>query len=84
MVKCSTFTWNGILKSLQSCNLIGPRREKTGLAREISPVASLRMILDKNRTTKALIRLCECAGWSTPLLFANPRRQVFSRHGPIY
>ena len=25
----------------------------------------------------ALIRLRGCAGWSAPLLFANPRRQVF-------
>ena len=30
-----------------------------------------------------LIRLRRCAGWSAPLLFANPRRQVFSRQGPI-
>ena len=29
-----------------------------------------------------LIRLRGCAGWSTPVLFANPRRQVFSRRGP--
>ena len=33
--------------------------------------------------TKALIRLCGCAGWSAPLLFTNHRRQVFSRHGPF-
>ena len=32
--------------------------------------------------TKALIRLRGCADWSAPLLFANPRRQVFSRRGP--
>ena len=31
------------------------------------------------RITKALIRLRGCAGWSAPALFANPRRQVFSR-----
>ena len=29
-----------------------------------------------------LIRLCRCASWSAPLLFANPGRQVFSRQGP--
>ena len=34
------------------------------------------------RITKALIRLRGCAGWSAPVLFANPRRQVFSRRGP--
>ena len=33
--------------------------------------------------TKALIRLRGCAGWSAPLLFANLRRQVFSRGGPF-
>ena len=31
----------------------------------------------------ALIRLCGCTGWSAPLLFANPRRQVFLRRGPF-
>ena len=40
------------------------------------------MILSKKRITKALIRLHGCTGWSAPLLFANPRRQVFSRQGP--
>ena len=36
----------------------------------------------KKWKTKALIRLCGCAGWSTPLLFANLWRQVFSHRGP--
>ena len=49
---------------------------------EISPVASLHMILSIKRITKALIRLRGCAGWSEPVLLANPRRQVFSRRGP--
>ena len=40
------------------------------------------MILSKKRITKALIRLHGCAGWSAPVLFANPRRQVFSHRGP--
>ena len=31
-----------------------------------------------------LIRLCGCSGWSAPVLFANPRRQVFSRQGPYH
>ena len=38
---------------------------------EISPEASLDMILYKKRITKVLIRLHACAGWSAPLLFAN-------------
>ena len=41
------------------------------------------MILFKKRIIKELIRLRGCAGWSAPLLFANPRRQVFSRRGPF-
>ena len=41
------------------------------------------MVLSKTRKTKALIRLPRCAGWSAPVLFANPRRQVFSHRGPI-
>ena len=49
---------------------------------EISLVISLDMMLFDKRTTKALIRLRGCAGWSAPLLFANHRRQVFSRRGP--
>ena len=40
------------------------------------------MILCNKRITKALSRLRGRAGWSAPLLFANPRRQVFSCRGP--
>ena len=36
------------------------------------------MILSNKWTTKALIRLRECAGWSAPL-FASHWRQIFSR-----
>ena len=36
------------------------------------------MILSKTRITKALIRLHGCAGWSAPVLFANPEDR-FSR-----
>ena len=50
---------------------------------EILRVASLDIILSNKRITKTLIRLCGCAGWSAPLLFANPRRKVFSRLGPF-
>ena len=41
------------------------------------------MVLFKKRIAKALIRLRGCAGWSAPLLFANSRRQIFSRRGPL-
>ena len=49
---------------------------------KISLFASFRIILSKTRITKALISLRGCAGWSASLLFANHRRQVFSRRGP--
>ena len=47
------------------------------LARELnfSLIIILNMILYHKRITKELIRLRGCAGWSAPLLFANPRRQ---------
>ena len=51
---------------------------QTGWKIEISPVASLHMILSTKRITKALIRLrrlvCAC-------VVGNPRRQVFLRRG---
>ena len=37
---------------------------------EISTIARRGIILCRQRTTKVLIRLRGCAGWSTPLLFA--------------
>ena len=64
-----------------SFNLVSSATE-TILKIEISHVASLHMILSKKRITKVLIILRVCAGWSAPLLFANPRRQVFLCGGP--
>ena len=55
---------------------------ETSLKIEISLEASLDMILFIKRITKVLIRLRGCTGWSAPLLFSNPRRQVFLRRGP--
>ena len=39
--------------------------------------------LPRKRTTKVLIRLHGCAGWSVPLLFAYDIRHVFSWPGSI-
>ena len=50
---------------------------------DISLEAGIDMIFSKKRITKALISLRGCAGWSGPVLLANPRRQVFSRGGPV-
>ena len=41
------------------------------------------MIHSKKPITKALIRLRGYAGWSSLVLFQNPRRQVCSRQGPF-
>ena len=40
------------------------------------------MKLSKKRITKVLTRLQGCAGWSAPMLFANPGRQFFPCRGP--
>ena len=45
---------------------------------EISAIESRDIILSKQRTTKALIRLHGCAGWSAPLLFTYDIRHIFS------
>ena len=37
---------------------------------EISDIETRDIILSRQRTTKMLIRLCGCAGWSAPLWFA--------------
>ena len=47
-------------------------------------IASIDIILSKQQTTKALIRLHVCTGWSVPLLFAYGIRHVFSRHGSFF
>ena len=55
------FIWClGVLPLLRSC---------------ICLVASLD-ILSNKRITKALTRLCKCAGWSGPLLYANPDDRI--------
>ena len=51
---------------------------ETSYKTEISLVASLNMVLSKTQITKVLIRLRGCAGWSAPVLFANPQNR-FSR-----
>ena len=45
---------------------------------EISPMASLDMMLSKKQITKALFSLHGCAGWSAPLLFTNTKNSFAS------
>ena len=56
--------------------------DETSQSLETSAIASRGIILSTQLTTKALIRLHRCAGWSAPLLFAYGIRQVFSWYGP--
>ena len=49
---------------------------------ETLDIASMHIILSKQRKTKVLIRLCGCAGWSAPLLFVYGIRHIFSWPGP--
>ena len=53
-----------------------PATETTSYNCEILLIASFDMILSNKRITKALIRLRGSAGWSSPLLFANPEDRV--------
>ena len=50
-----------------------PVNTQTGLLYflEILGIASIGIILSKQRTTKVLVRLRGCAGWSAPLLFES-------------
>ena len=57
---------------------------ETSLSLEISAIESRDIILSKQRTTKALIRLRGCASWSVPLLFAYDIRHVFSWPGSSF
>ena len=56
-------------------------RKPARLSLEISDLDSIAIILSRQRTRKALIRLCGCAGWSASLLFAYGIKQVFSWRG---
>ena len=55
---------------------------ETELEVKIKLVPRLDIILSTKQITKALIRLRGCAGWSTPLLFTDPQRQVFWPRDP--
>ena len=50
---------------------------ETSLSLEISAIASRGIIVSRQRTAKALIRLHSCAGWSAPILFTYGTKQVF-------
>ena len=50
---------------------------------ETLDIASIHILLSEQRTTKVLISLRGCAGWSAPLLFAYGIRHVFAWPGPI-
>ena len=51
---------------------------------DILDLAIICIILSRQWTTKVLIRLCGCAGWSAPLLFAYGIGQIFSWSGSYF
>ena len=55
---------------------------QTSLNIEILLEASLNMILSSKQIAKVLISLRGCAGWSAPVMLANPRRQALLQRGP--
>ena len=57
----------GVYEGLQDSNQ--PAQLHVAKKAEILSVASLSIILSRGRTTKALIRLRGCVGWSAPLIF---------------
>ena len=77
-------TWQNV-----SSGVSDPARHKPACAAteasqvlEISAIES--RVLSKQRTTKVLIRLRGCAGWSVPLLFTYDIRHIFSWPGSPY
>ena len=76
-VKYGIFIWASSRENLssgfQTKRLSNQSLQLQRLARKL-------ILLDK-RITKVLISLRGCAGWSAPVLFPNPQRQVFSRQG---
>ena len=57
---------------------------KASYSLEILAIESTDIILSKQRTRKALIRLRQCTGWSAPLLFAYDIRHIFSWPGSLH
>ena len=49
---------------------------ETSQKTEISPVASLEMVLFQQANNKGADQTAQTAGWSAPFLFADPSRQV--------
>ena len=60
---------------------VSPKLQRLAKKNENLPVASLHMILDKKQTTKALIRLRGCAGWS--VYCSQPLKTGFLATRPI-
>ena len=57
-----------------------PTKRLSNQSLQLQRLARKLILLDK-RITKVLISLRGWAGWSAPVLFPNPQRQVFSRQG---
>ena len=67
--------------SLSAWRKLGSLATKTNKSLGILDIESRCIILSKQRTTKALIRLRACAVWSAPFVFRIWQNQVFSWRG---
>ena len=59
-------SWENL--SLEVCDLV--RLKPTSQSLQIFDIGSIDIILSRQRTAKAMIRLHRCTGWCVPLLFA--------------
>ena len=64
--------------------------KEASLSHEIANIGTRDIILSRQRTTKVLIRLRGCAGWSAPLLvaygisrFSHDEAQINEYHDPV-
>ena len=61
-----------------------PQLQSLAWKLKVSSIARLHIILSIKLITKTLIRQRGCAGWSAPVFFANPPRQVFWCYSPYH
>ena len=77
-------SWATTRQNVSSGVSVQARHNQPAQPQKLARVLKFRsrdIILSKQRTTKALIRLRGCAGWSAPLLFAYDIRHIFSWPG---
>ena len=76
-----TSSWENLSSGVSDQVKLASSATEASMRLEILVTVTRDIILSKQRTTKALIRPCGCAGWSVPLLFAYDIRHIFSWPG---